>query len=72
MSKEEASFEVSVDHDRKIITIQGMKFTFEFFNALGFAAKGTRFEIGDRYPGGVTLHTLPRADALSSQQRGES
>lgn len=51
-------FNVSVDHQREIITIQGINYTFGLFDQLGFGAKGARFEIGERGDGAVTLHAI--------------
>lgn len=56
-------FVVKIDHEREIITIQGVNYAFGLFDQIGFAAKGSRFEIGERSDGVVTLHALPREAA---------
>ena len=54
-------FEMTIDHDREIITLQGIRYSFGLFDALAFAPTGARFEIGERRDGVVELFSLTSA-----------
>ena len=51
----EHPFDVSIDHEHRVITIQGIRYAFDLFDDLAFAPKGLRVEIGERKDGAVTL-----------------
>lgn len=57
---EQKPFEALIDYEHQIIQIQGIKYTFDLFNALGFCAEGVRFEVGKRGDGVVELRTIPK------------
>lgn len=59
-------FDVKIDHIQRVITIQGIRYTFDLFDQLGFAETGLCFEIGKRHNGAVELIQLPRRDPLPS------
>lgn len=58
------SASIKVDDLGDVIEIYGIRYSGELFRGLGFAAKGTRFEVGERASGVVTLH---RIDPLTEQ-----
>jgi hypothetical protein len=53
------AFKIEVDRDRRIATIQGVRYAFDLFDQLGFGLIGARFEIVGRRDGVVELRTLP-------------
>lgn len=52
------SASIRVDDLGDTIEIYGIRYSGELFRNLGFAEKGTRFEIGERGAGVVTLHRI--------------
>lgn len=66
MQSTEKPFDVIVERAERIITIQGIRYTFDLFDQLGFAAEGTRFEIGKRSDGVIELRTFPTTEAYES------
>ncbi len=61
-----SDFDVVVDHINKIITIQGIRYSFDVFNLMAFGVKGSRYEIGERQDGVVVLQALPSAEGSLS------
>jgi hypothetical protein len=57
-SMAEKPFDATLDTKARVITIQGIRYAFDLFDALGFAEEGTVFRIGKRHDGVVTLHTV--------------
>lgn len=53
-------FDVKIDRIQRVITIQGIRYTFDLFDQLGFADTGSCFEIGKRHNGAVELIRLSR------------
>ena len=51
-------FDVEIDRNAEVITIQGIRYSFSLFTCIGFCPKGTRFEVGERLDGVVTLHQI--------------
>lgn len=51
-------FTVDIDRENRIITIQGIRYSFDMFNAIGFAVRGSTFRIGERGDGVVTLELV--------------
>jgi hypothetical protein len=62
-------FQVEVDHDQEIITIQGIRYTFALFDTISFGAKGLRVEFGEREDGTRTLISLPQEAADEARDR---
>jgi hypothetical protein len=54
----EKPFDVQLDRVNRIITIQGIRYSFGLFDDLGFAPEGTAFRIGERGDGVVVLHSI--------------
>lgn len=52
-------FDAVIDHEREIIRIQGINYSFSLFDTLALNPTGGRFEVGERQDGVVTLYTLP-------------
>ena len=51
-------FDAQIDYARRIIQIQGIRYSFELFDALGMGPIGAQFEIIARDDGVVTLKSL--------------
>lgn len=54
-------FDYNVDRGTEVITIQGIRYSFELFDQLGFGPEGRTLRIGKRTDGAVTLHTIDAA-----------
>lgn len=52
---ERRPFDVKIDHEKRIITIQGIRYTFDLFDAIGFMPIGRQLKIIERGDDVVTL-----------------
>ncbi len=52
------AFSVDVDHNARVVTIQGIKYAFDLFDHLGFTDPGTVLRIENRSDGVVTLSKI--------------
>lgn len=55
MTTPDKPFAVEIDHQARVITIQGIPYAFDLFDGLAFAKVGTRFEIIERTDKTVSL-----------------
>lgn len=51
----EKPFDVTIDREKRVITIQGIRYCFDLFDAIGFMPIGRQLKIIERGDGVVTL-----------------